>query len=218
MALTRRQKEVLDFIAGFINSNGYSPSFEEIAGGVDLASIATVHKHLTALDTKGYLKRGFNQSRALDVAPKYYRELRQQRKNAGFAAGVAAVPRSETTLLGTIAAGQPIETFPQPETLSFAEFSGSKDIYALEVRGESMIEDHIMEGDYVLVEKTDRARNGEIVVVLVDGAESTLKRCYYEPDNKIRLQPANSAMEPIFLARSKVEIQGRVLAVHRKYR
>ena len=218
MALTRRQKEVLDFIAGFINSKGYSPSFEEIAEGVDLASIATVHKHLTALDAKGYLKRSFNQSRALDVAPKYYRELRQQREHAGFAPGMAAAPQAETALLGTIAAGHPIETFPQPETLSFAEFTGGKDVYALEVRGESMIEDHIMEGDYVLVEKTDRVRNGEIVVALVDGSESTLKRFYREPGDKVRLQPANAAMKPILLPASKVEIQGRVLAVHRKYR
>ena len=121
-------------------------------------------------------------------------------------------------MLGTIAAGHPIETFPQPETLSFAEFTGGKDVYALEVRGESMIEDHIMEGDYVLVEKTDRVRNGEIVVALVDGSESTLKRFYREPGDKIRLQPANASMKPILLPASKVEIQGRVLAVHRKYR
>jgi repressor LexA len=207
---------VHDDNAGFNNRKGDSPSLEEIADGVDLASIATVHKHLTALDAKGYLKRGFNQSRALDMAPKYYRELRQQRENAGF--GVAAAPQAETALLGTIAAGHPIESFPQPETLSFAEFTGGKDVYALEVRGESMIEDHIMEGDYVLVEKTGRVRNGEIVVALVDGSESTLKRFYREPGDQIRLQPANSAMKPILLPASKVEIQGRVLAVHRKYR
>lgn len=213
MALTRRQKEVLDFIVGFINSNGYSPSFEEIAGGVGLASIATVHKHLTALDSKGYLKRSFNQSRALDVAPKYFRELRQQQRNAA----VAPMPQPEMPLLGTIAAGRPIETYPQPETLSFAPFTGSKDVYALEVRGESMIEDHIMPGDYVLVERTDRVRDGEIVVALVDGAESTLKRLYREPGDKVRLQPANSSMEPIFLPALSVEIQGRVLAVHRRY-
>ncbi len=213
MALTRRQKEVLEFIVGFINSNGYSPSFEEIAGGVGLASIATVHKHLTALDSKGYLKRSFNQSRALDVAPKYFRELRQQRQNAA----IIPMPQPETLLLGTIAAGQPIETYPQPETLSFAQFTGSKDVYALEVRGESMIEDHIMPGDYVLVERTDRIRDGEIVVALVDGAESTLKRFHREPGDKVRLQPANSSMQPIVLPASSVEIQGRVLAVHRRY-
>jgi len=213
VALTRRQKEVLDFIVGFIHSNGYSPSFEEIADGVGLASIATVHKHLTALDSKGYLKRSFNQSRALDVAPKYFREIRQQQRNAA----ILPMPQPETALLGTIAAGYPIETYPQPETLSFAQFTGSKDVYALEVRGESMIEDHIMPGDYVLVERTDRVRDGEIVVALVDGAESTLKRLYREPGEKVRLQPANSSMQPIVLPASSVEIQGRVLAVHRRY-
>ena len=213
MALTRRQKEVLEFIVGFINGNGYSPSFEEIAEGVGLASIATVHKHLTALDGKGYLKRSFNQSRALDVAPKYFKELRQQRQNAA----IMPMPQPETALLGTIAAGYPIETYPQPETLSFAQFTGSKDVYALEVRGESMIEDHIMPGDYVLVEKTERVRDGEIVVALVDGAESTLKRFYRDPGDKVRLQPANSSMQPIVLPAASVEIQGRVLAVHRRY-
>ena len=210
MALTRRQKEVLDFIADFLAHNGYSPSFEEIAEGIGLASIATVHKHLTALDSKGYLNRNFNQSRSLDLAPKYHRELRQQKK------ALAASP-AETPLLGTIAAGQPIESYPNPESISFADFAGSKDVYALEVRGESMIDDHIMEGDYVLVEKTDRVRDGDIVVALVDGSESTLKRFYRESDSKARLQPANAEMEPIFVPLVDLQIQGRVLAVHRRY-
>ena len=209
MALTRRQKEVLDFIAGFISGKGYSPSFEEIAEGVGLASIATVHKHLTALDSKGYLKRSFNQSRALDLAPKYFREMRQ---NQQF-----YPPPVETPLLGTIAAGRPIESYPNPETLSFADFAGAKDVYALEVRGESMIEDHIMEGDYVLVENTHQVRDGDIVVALVGGTESTLKRYYRESDNRVRLQPANAAMEPIMVAARDLQIQGRVLAVHRRY-
>ena len=209
MALTRRQKEVLDFIAGFISGNGYSPSFEEIAEGVGLASIATVHKHLTALDTKGYLKRSFNQSRALDLAPKYYREMRQHKQ--------AFPPPPETPLLGTIAAGQPIETYPDPGTLSFADFAGVKDVYALEVRGESMIDDHIMEGDYVLVENTSQVRDGDIVVALVGGSESTLKRFYREPDDKARLQPANQTMEPIIVPLRDLDIQGRVMAVHRRY-
>ena len=210
MALTRRQKEVLDFIADFLAHNGYSPSFEEIAEGIGLASIATVHKHLTALDSKGYLNRNFNQSRSLDLAPKYHRELRQQKR------ALAASP-AETPLLGTIAAGQPIESYPNPESISFADFAGSKGVYALEVRGESMIDDHIVEGDYVLVEKTDRVRDGDIVVALVDGSESTLKRFYRESDSKARLQPANAEMEPIFVPLADLQIQGRVLAVHRRY-
>ena len=210
MALTRRQKEVLDFIADFLAHNGYSPSFGEIAEGSGLASIATVHKHLTALDSKGYLNRNFNQSRSLDLAPKYHRELRQQKR------ALAASP-AETPLLGTIAAGQPIESYPNPESISFADFAGSKGVYALEVRGESMIDDHIVEGDYVLVEKTDRVRDGDIVVALVDGSESTLKRFYRESDSKARLQPAHAEMEPIFVPLADLQIQGRVLAVHRRY-
>jgi repressor LexA len=210
MALTRRQKEVLDFIADFLAHNGYSPSFEEIAEGIGLASIATVHKHLTALDSKGYLNRNFNQSRSLDLAPKYHRELRQQKK------ALAASP-AETPLLGTIAAGQPIESYANPESISFADFAGSKDVYALEVRGESMIDDHIMEGDYVLVQQTNRVRDGDIVVALVEGSESTLKRFYREPDEKARLQPANAEMEPIIVPLADLQIQGRVLAVHRRY-
>ena len=209
MALTRRQKEVLDWIAEFISSNGYSPSFEEIAQGIGLASIATVHKHLTALDSKGYLKRSFNQSRALDLAPKYYREMRQHRQ--------VFPPPPETPLLGTIAAGRPIESYSNPDTLSFADFTGVKDVYALEVRGESMIDDHIMEGDYVLVENTKQVRDGDIVVALVDGSETTLKRFYREGDDQARLQPANQAMEPIVVPLRDLDIQGRVLAVHRRF-
>jgi repressor LexA len=213
MALTRRQKEVLDFIVGFLKENEYSPSFEEIAGGMGLASIATVHKHLTALETKGYLKRSFNQSRALELGPKYYRELRLKRQEEAVPDAALATP-----LLGAIAAGRPIETFPNQESLSFKDFLGAQGVFALEVRGDSMIEDHILEGDYVLVEKTDKYRDGDIVVALLEGSESTLKRFYREPGGNARLQPANAAMDPIFVPLSDLQIQGRVLAVHRKYR
>ena len=212
MALTRRQKEAVDFIANFIQHNGYSPSFEEIAEGLGLASIATVHKHLTALESKGYLKRGFNQSRALDLGPRYRKEERARKREQP----PPVLP--EIPLLGTIAAGQPVEAYADPETLSFADFRGAENVYALKVRGESMIDDHIMEGDYVLIEKTDRVRNGEIVVALVRGDETTLKRFYSEPDKMARLQPANADMEPIKVPLAELEIQGRVLAVHRRYR
>jgi repressor LexA len=214
LALTKRQHEVLEFIAQFLADHEYSPSFEEIADGLGLASIATVHKHLTALESKGYLKRSFNQSRALELAPKYYKEQRVHRREAAMRESRPA----HTPLMGVIAAGRPIETYSEPETLAFPEFAGARNVYALQVRGESMIEDHIVEGDYVLVEQTDRVRDGEIVVALVDGSETTLKRFYREPDGTIRLQPANSTMEPIRLAPAQVAIQGRVLAVHRKYR
>jgi repressor LexA len=212
MALTKRQKEFLDFLAGFLDKRGYSPSYEEIAEGLNLASLATVHKHILALESKQYLKRGFNQSRSLEIAPRYYEEQRQYRQGTGGAPANLEVP-----LLGRIAAGAPVESLAGQDTLSFADFTGDPNTYALQVRGESMIEDHICDGDYVLVEKATEARDGDIVVALVDGMETTLKRFYLEPDDRVRLQPANSAMNPIYVARSSLAIQGKVLAVLRKY-
>src|SRR5262249_32482397 len=156
MALTKRQKEFLDFLAGFLEKRGYSPSYEEIAEGLNLASLATVHKHILALEAKHYLKRGFNQSRSLELAPKYIEEQRQFRPQPG--------PSVEVPLLGRIAAGAPVEAIAGQDTLNFADFSGDENTYALQVRGESMIEDHICDGDYVLVQKSDNARDGEIVV------------------------------------------------------
>ena len=205
MALTKRQKEVVDFIAKFVDDNGYSPSYEEIARGLNLASLATVHKHISALETKNYLKRGFNRSRSLDLGPKYMQEHRRQRE-------------MEVPLLGRIAAGKPVEAVEQRATLSFADFAGHRDTYALEVRGDSMIEDHICDGDMILVERTAEVHDGDIVVALVSEAETTLKRIYREAGDRIRLQPANSSLEPIFVPASEVQVQGRLLAVLRKYK
>ena len=209
MALTKRQKEVLDFIADFVEENGYSPSYEELAQALNLASLATVHKHIQALESRNYLRRQFNHSRSLDVAPKYIQERRKTRN----------APRTaEIPLAGRIAAGAPVEAVEGQETLQFADFAGKGETFALQVSGESMIEDHIMSGDYVLVAKTPHANDGEIVVALVEGVETTLKRLYREPDGRIRLQPANSSMRPIIVNASDVQIQGRVLAVLRKYK
>jgi repressor LexA len=207
MALTRRQKEVLDFIASYQVENGYSPSYEEIARGLELASIATVHKHISALQTKNYLHRSHNQSRSIEVAPRYLQEQRRNRLEASM----------EVPVLGSIAAGQPVEPYEDKSTISFADFAGHKDTYALRVRGSSMIEDHICEGDMILVENSTDARDGDIVVALVGGNETTLKRFYREPGNMIRLQPANAAMSPIRVPAQNVQIQGRLLAVLRKY-
>ncbi|HLH44402.1 MAG TPA: transcriptional repressor LexA [Bryobacteraceae bacterium] len=209
MALTKRQKEFMDFLDGFLKKNGYSPSYEEIAGGLQLASLATVHKHILALQAKEYLRRGFNQSRSLEIGSRYYAEKREQQ---GGSAGSIELP-----LLGRIAAGAPVEAIEGQDTLNFADFAGDPNSYALQVRGESMIEDHICDGDYVLVARAAEARDGDIVVALIDGAETTLKRFYAEPGDRVRLQPANSAMKPIFVDRASVAIQGRVLAVLRKY-
>jgi repressor LexA len=209
MALTKRQKQVLDFIAGFVEKNGYSPSYEELADGLGLASLATVHKHVLALETKQYLTRSYNQSRSLEVAPKYLAEQRQYQIHGG------AGP--QVPLLGKIAAGAPVEAFPGEETLNIGDFASSRDTFALEVRGDSMIEDHICSGDFVLVQKAEQVRDGEIVVALVEGTETTLKR-FYDEGEDVRLQPANSTMGPILVPKKDVQIQGRVLAVLRKYR
>jgi len=206
MPLTKRQKQVLDFIARFQDENGYCPSYEEIAHGLELASLATVHKHISALETKAYLKRGFNQSRSLELAPKYLQEQRRAR------------PTAEIPLLGRIAAGAPVESVAQRETLNLADFAGNANTFALEVRGNSMIEDHICDGDLILLERVAQARDGEIIVALVAGSDTTLKRFYREPGDQIRLQPANPALKPIVVPARDVQIQGRLLAVLRKYR
>ncbi len=208
MALTRRQKELMDFLSNFIERHGYSPSYDEIATGLNLASLATVHKHVQALETKQYLKRSYNHSRSLEIAERYFSEEKGRQPKV--------VPLS-VPLLGRIAAGVPVEAISTPETLYFSDFTGNESTFALKVRGESMIDDHICNGDYVLVEKTGNVKNGDIVVALVDGAEATLKRFYDEPDGRVRLQPANATMSPLFIDRNRLEVQGRVLAVIRKY-
>src|SRR6266576_4006531 len=207
MAVTKRQKQVLDFVATCVHENGYSPSYEEIARGLGLASLATVHKHISTLETKQYLKRGFNQSRSLDLGPKYVHERRRRQDTP-----------LEVPLLGRIAAGAPVEAIAQKETVRFGDFLGNPDVFALEVRGDSMIEDHICSGDLVLVEKANQAKDGDIVVALIEGTQTTLKRFYREPGDKVRLQPANSSLQPIYVAGRDLEIQGRLLAVLRKYR
>jgi repressor LexA len=209
MALTKRQKDVLDFIADFVEENGYSPSYEELAQGLKLASLATVHKHIQALESRNYLRRLFNQSRSLEVSAKYIQERRRSRQTTRA---------TEVPLAGRIAAGAPVEAIEGQDTLQFADFAGKGDTFALQVSGESMIEDHILSGDYVLVEKTQQAKDGEIVAALVDGRETTLKRIYHEPDGRIRLQPANSSMQPIIVDGASVQVQGRVLAVLRKFK
>ena len=207
MALTKRQKQVLDFISSFVEENGYCPSFEEIARGLNLASLATVHKHISVLEGKSYLKRGFNQSRSLELTPKYIQEQRRARP------AMAEIP-----MLGRIAAGLPVEAVAQHEVLNFADFVGDGNTFALEVRGNSMIDDHICDGDTILLERVTQARDGDIVVALVAGSDATLKRFYRESADTIRLQPANATLKPILVPARDVQIQGRLLAVLRKYK
>ncbi|HEX8813317.1 MAG TPA: transcriptional repressor LexA [Terracidiphilus sp.] len=212
MALTRRQKQVYDFISGFVDRNGYSPSYEEIANGLGLSSLATVHKHIGNLEQKELLRRDYNRSRSIDVL-----KPRGRMKQA-FAVAAAAAAESSMSLplMGRIAAGRPLEALENPESISLSDFTRSKEVYVLQVAGESMQDEHIVNGDYVLVEKTKSARDGEIVVALVNGSDATLKRIYVE-GNKIRLQPSNAAMQPIVVPAATVQVQGRVIGVLRKY-
>jgi repressor LexA len=207
MALTKRQKEVLNYLVGFINKNGYSPSFEEIARALKLTSLATVHKHLSTLEKKGYIRRGYNQSRSIEVVqlPKPIREQVLDRH-------VIELP-----LAGRIAAGHPLEAVETNETISLADFARGQNTFVLQVKGESMRDDHILDGDYIVVEQTQVANPGEIVVALVGEDDATVKRFYREPGGKVRLQPANSAMAPIVVQGADVKIQGRVVGVLRKY-
>src|SRR5438067_6896226 len=206
MAITRRQRQVYDFISDFVQKNGYSPSFEEIGDGLELSSLATVHKHISNLEKKGLLTRDYNRSRSIDLLPPKGRLKQSMSVNTAMVLPV----------MGRIAAGQPIEAVQNPETISLADFVRSKEVFVLEVRGESMQDEAILDGDYVLVEKTKTAHNGDIIVALVETTDATLKRFYREGD-KIRLQPSNAAMQPIIVPAASVEIQGRVIGVLRKY-
>jgi repressor LexA len=215
MALTKRQKQVLDFLSRFINEHGYSPSFEEIAGGLKdkrfggkpLTSLATVHKHIGTLERKGFIRRGYNQSRSIEITqlPRPVREQVLERHAA------------ELPLVGRIAAGRPLEAIEERQTVSLGDFARGKNVYVLQVKGHSMRDDHILDGDFVVVEQTQVANNGEIVVALVGGDDATLKRLYREPGGKVRLQPANTEMDPLFVPANDVKVQGRVIGVLRKY-
>jgi repressor LexA len=236
MALTRRQKQVLDYLVSFINKHGYSPSFEEVGEGLGLSSLATVHKHMETLEKKGFIRRGYNQSRSVEVVAvpgsvpfakmavrPFGRRKPEDGVNATPAMGGVPVPATvlgnmEFPLLGRIAAGQPVEAIPHPESFSFGDFTGGRgNIFVLRVKGDSMIDDHICNGDYILVEGASTAENGEIVVALLEGTDATLKRFFREPGGKVRLQPANAQMDPIIVPARDVKIQGRVIGVLRKY-
>jgi len=199
--LTPKQKEVLDFIVHFLNEKGYPPSFREIASGLDLASPSTVHVHIQALRERGFLRNGSSSSRDLEPTDKAVRWGRS-----------VILP-----LMGLITAGQPIEAVEEHETMAVPVdlAPDSANSYVLRVKGESMIEDGILDGDYVVVERNPSPKNGDVVVALLDNAYATLKRFYRERD-RIRLQPANAAMKPIYC--HDPLIQGVVRAVIRTFR
>lgn len=201
MPLTKRQREILTYLSAYSEQNGFAPSFEEIAEKFDYNSLATVHEHLTNLERKGYIKRNYNESRAIEILPS------------------EVTPRAvDLPLLGSVAAGMPIEmleneTFSVPET--FVGRGGNH--YVLRVRGNSMVDEQIKDGDFVVVNERRRADNGEMVIALVNGNAATVKKYYRERDGRIRLQPANETMQPIYVHENDITIQGIVVGVMRRY-
>jgi len=192
--LTKKQRQTYDFISQFINEFGYSPSYREIADHFGLSSVATVAEYISILEAKGYLNKEATASRSISINPQ----------------------GSEVPLTGTIAAGHPIEAIRTNEFIDIPKDMIGRRTFALKVRGSSMINDGIFDGDYVIIEATHSARNGDIVVALLDNENVTLKR-FYNEKNGIRLQPANSRMLPLRLAKKRVTIQGKVKGVIRKY-
>lgn len=200
MPLTKRQRQILDYIQSFIESYGYSPSFEEIARNFGYSSLATVHEHLSNLENKGYLRKNYNKSRSLEPVQ------------------VASALAVELPLLGSVAAGLPIEAIEQQETIAVPhDMLRGGNNYVLRVKGDSMIDEQIRDGDYIIVNSRQVADAGEMVVALVNGESATVKKYYRERDGRIRLQPANPTMLPMFFREDEVQIQGIVVAVIRKY-
>ena len=197
MHLTKRQREIYEYLQDHIRSRGYAPSIAEIGKQFHLSSPATVHKHLAHLEEKGLIRKQQNLSRAIEI-----------------------IPESGNTLsyhvLGEIAAGKPIEALDQLEVVDLLPDAGDKDVFVLRVKGNSMIEDHIQNGDYVIVERRNVAENGETVVALIDNDRVTLKRFYREGE-RIRLQPSHPNMKPIFVREGDFAIQGVVISVLRKF-
>jgi repressor LexA len=201
MHLTRRQKEILDYVGKHLERRGYAPTIEEIGEHFGLSSLATVHKHLTNLQDKGFIKRAANRSRALELVP------------SGMAVRAVELP-----LLGRVAAGSPIEAITGTETVFVPEdMVGRRDTYVLQVKGDSMIDEQIRDGDYVIVEDRASVRDGEMVIALIGGESATLKKLYREGEGRVRLQPANRRMKPIFVDQDDLRVQGVVIGVLRKY-
>src|SRR3989338_2009522 len=197
----KRQKQILDFLAQYIDANGYAPTLKQIAQALGVSSLATVHEHLQALEKKGLIRRKSGTSRGL-VLTEHIPQI-----SHGL----------DVPILGFIAAGSPIEPYTDPNatiSISPSMVTSAKRVYVLQVRGESMIEDGIWDGDYVVVEQQEAADNGDIVVAMLDNGAATLKR-YFRESDRIRLQPANRSMSQIYA--KSVTIQGRVVGLIRKY-
>jgi repressor LexA len=202
MPLTKVQRRILDYLQSYSSEHGYAPSFEEIAEAFNYNSLATVHEHLSNLDRKGYIRKSFNESRAIEILP-----------SEVFPTAI------ELPIKGSVAAGLPIEAFESNETIAvpdaFVRRAG--DHYVLRVRGDSMIDEQISDGDYVVVHDRPSADNGEMVIAMLEDSGATVKRYYRERDGRIRLQPANAAMSPIYVNDTQIRVQGIVVGVMRRY-
>jgi len=205
IVLYKRQRQILDFISQYIQRNGYSPTLQEIAHALGVSSLATVHEHLETMEKKGVIKRKEGSVRSIEIMDK---DLAQR----------SQTPASvELPVLGFIAAGAPIEPYTDPSaTLGIPPtmVSPKKRAFVLQVKGDSMIEAGILDRDFVVIEQTEEAKDGEVVVALLDNGFATLKR-YFKESTRIRLEPANSSMSPIFT--TKVRIQGKCVGVIRRY-
>ena len=202
MPLTKRQREILTYLSSYSEVNGYAPSFEEIASQFNYNSLATVHEHLSNLERKGYIKRSYNESRAIEILPSEVN------------------PRAmELPLLGAVAAGVPIQELTSNETVTVPEgfIRRGGNHYVLRVRGNSMIDAQIQDGDFVVVNERQRADNGEMVIAMLGGNSATVKKFYRERDGRIRLQPANETMSPTYIHEDDISIQGIVVGVLRRY-
>ena len=203
LVVYRRQRQIMDFIRQYIETSGSAPTLKEIAQAIGVTSLATVHEHLANLESKGLIKRTGGKNKSITLLDKKY--------SAETSDGIR-VP-----VLGFIAAGAPIEPFTDPNatiTIHPTFVSGQKRVYVLQVKGESMIDEQIRDGDFVVIEQTESARDGDIVVALLDNGMATLKR-FFKEATRVRLEPANSTMEPIFVR--NVKIQGKVVGLIRKY-
>lgn len=200
---TKRQKQLLNFISKYIGKHGYSPTYEEMGDALDVNSPATIFDHLKQLARKQYIKIYEGAVRGIEIIDQ---NLKSQISNLNV----------ELPMIGYIAAGQPIEVITQTETIivSSTLISGKKSAFVLRVKGESMIDEGILDGDYVVIEEQNTANNGDIVVALLPNGFATLKK-FYREKNRIRLEPANSKMDPIYA--TSVKIQGRVKGVIRKF-
>lgn len=201
MSLTKRQREILDYLTIYTEDKGYAPSFEEIAAHFNYSSLATVHEHLSNLERKSYIKRRYNESRGIQLLSD------------------DELPRSvQLPMLGMVAAGLPIEVMEQQEMIAVPDnmVSRSGNHYVLTVRGNSMVDEHILDGDMVVVNDRKNVTNGETVIALIEGSSATVKKLYREKDGRIRLQPANSTMDPIYIHENDFAIQGVVVGVMRR--